>query len=113
MKKMMKNIEPAQILDMEQMVEYRDGQVVSKTLSQNKAVSLTLFAFDKNEEIGTHASGGDALVYLLDGEAKITIEEEEFFLKKGETILMPAGKPHSLWATERFKMVLIVVFPEK
>ncbi|NLM09642.1 MAG: cupin domain-containing protein [Clostridiaceae bacterium] len=110
MKKFIKNIEFSKVLNMEDLVAYQEGQVVSRTLSQGKNVSLTLFAFDKGEEISSHSSSGDALVYLLDGEAEITIGEEVYNVKKGETIVMPAGTPHALLAREQFKMLLIVVF---
>jgi quercetin dioxygenase-like cupin family protein len=106
----MKNIEFSKVLELESLVSYQKGQVVSKTLSQNKAMSMTLFAFDKEEEIGTHASGGDAMVYIMDGAAKITIGKDVFTVKKGETIVMPSGIPHNLVAVEPFKMLLVVVF---
>lgn len=106
----MKNIEFSKVLEMEALVEYREGQVVSRTFAQGKPVSITLFAFAEGEEISSHSSGGDAMVYLLDGKAEITIGEEKFTLKKGETIVMPAGIPHALAAAERFKMLLIVLF---
>ena len=82
----------------------------SRTLAQGKPVSITLFAFDEGEEISSHSSSGDALVYLLDGQAEITVGGEKFNLKKGETIVMPAGIPHALNAVKQFKMLLIVVF---
>ena len=110
MEKLIKNIELAKVLDMAALVNYQEGQVVSRTLAQGKNVSLTLFAFDKGEEISSHASSGDAMVYLLDGAAEITIGEEVFHVKAGETIVMPAGVPHALLAEEQFKMLLIVVF---
>ena len=105
-----KNIEFSKTLEMESLVQYQKGQVVSRTLSQSKALSVTLFAFDEGEEISSHSSDGDAMVYLLDGEALITIGEQKFNIKKGETIVMPAGIPHALLATKQFKMLLIVVF---
>jgi quercetin dioxygenase-like cupin family protein len=105
-----KNIDFSKILEMKALVEYNEGQVVSRTLSQGKNVSVTLFAFDKGEEISSHSSGGDAMVYVLDGNTEITIGEEKFNLKKGETIVMPAGVAHALYAVDRFKMLLIVVF---
>jgi quercetin dioxygenase-like cupin family protein len=105
-----KNIDFSKVIEMESLVDYEEGRVVSRTLSQGKALSLTLFAFDKGEEISSHSSGGDAMVYLLDGEAEITVGEEKFNLKKGETIVMPSGIPHALLASERFKMLLVVVF---
>lgn len=105
-----KNIDFSKVLPLEGLVEYQKGQVVSRTLAQGKSLSLTVFAFDKGEEISSHSSSGDALVYIVDGEAEITIGDEKFLLKKGETIVMPAGVPHALVAKEQFKMFLIVVF---
>ncbi|MFO7660601.1 MAG: cupin domain-containing protein [Candidatus Cloacimonadaceae bacterium] len=109
-KKFLKNIDVETILSMKDLVSYQQGQIVSKTLAQNQAVSLTLFAFDKGEEISTHESGGDALVMALDGEGEITIAGQKYLLKQGESIVMPAQKPHAVYATEQFKMFLIVVF---
>jgi len=83
---------------------------VSRTLSQGKNLSITLFAFDKGEEISSHSSSGDAFVQILDGEAEITIGEQKHILNAGEVIVMPAGVPHALYAKERFKMLLVVVF---
>lgn len=105
-----KNMEFSKVIDFESLVQYQEGQVVSRTLSQGKNVSVTLFAFAKNEEISSHSSGGDALVYILDGQGEITIGEEKFTVKNGESIVMPAGIPHALFAAEPFKMLLIVVF---
>ena len=106
----MKNIDKAQVLVLKDIVEYNDGQVVSKTLAQNEAVSVTLFAFDKGEEISTHRSGGDAMVTCLDGEGKITIDGKDYYLKQGESIVMPAKHPHAVFGKEKFKMLLVVVF---
>lgn len=110
MEKFIKNIDMSTVLNMESLVDYQEGKVVSRTLSQGQNLSLTLFAFDKGEEISSHSSRGDAMVYLLDGEAQITIGEETFNVKKGETIVMPAGIPHALLAKDKFKMLLVVVF---
>lgn len=107
---MMKNYDIATVLTMKEQVAYQPGQVVSKTLAQNDAVSVTLFAFDKGEEISTHESGGDALVLCLDGEGRITVDGVEHILHEGESILMPARHPHAMFGQERFKMLLVVVF---
>jgi quercetin dioxygenase-like cupin family protein len=109
-KHFIKNIDFEVPLNMEGLVDYQEGKVISRTLAQGKNLSLTLFSFDKGEEISSHSSGGDALVYIIDGEAEITIGENKFNVKKGETIAMPAGISHALLASERFKMLLIVVF---
>lgn len=109
-KELIKNIDFRKVLEMESLVDYQEGRVISRTLAQGRTMSMTLFAFDKGEEISTHSAGGDALVYILDGEAEINIGEETFIVKKGETIVMPANVPHSLFAIERFKMQLVVIF---
>ena len=106
---MMKNYDIATVLTMKEQVAYQPGQVVSKTLAQNDAVSVTLFAFDKGEEISTHESGGDALVLCLDGVGRITVDGVEHILHEGESILMPARHPHAVFGQERFKMLLVVV----
>ena len=106
----MKNMEKAKVLTLAEQVEYSDGQVVSKTLQQNAAVSITLFAFDEGEEISTHAAGGDALVVCLDGKGRITIDGVAHTLTAGECIIMPAGHPHAVFAEKRFTMLLTVAF---
>ena len=106
----MKNISKKEVLTLRELVAYQAGQVVSRTLAQNDAVSVTLFSFDKGEEISTHASGGDAFVTCLDGVGRITIDGEEFLLHQGESIVMPAGHPHAVYGQEQFKMLLVVVF---
>ena len=107
---LMKNIDKAEVLVLKDQVTYQQGQVVSKTLAQNDAVSVTLFAFDKNEEISTHESGGDAFVTCLDGVGRITIDGEEYQLHEGESIVMPAKHPHAVYGQEQFKMLLVVIF---
>ena len=109
--KYLKNIETETVLELASLVNYEEGQVVSRTLSQNKAVSVTLFAFAGEEEISTHASDGDAMVTILAGNAKITIGGQIFSLSQGKTIVMPAGIPHAVAADGPFKMMLLVVFP--
>ena len=106
----MKNISKSQVLTLKDEVAYQDGMVVSKTLVQNDAVSVTLFSFDKGEEISTHESGGGAFVTCLDGVGKITVDGIEYILKEGESIVMPAKHPHAVFGEERFKMLLVVVF---
>lgn len=105
-----KNIEKEQILELKEQVSYQPGQVVSKTLVQNQAVSVTLFAFEKDEEISTHESGGDAMVTVLEGTGKFTIDGAEYTVEEGKSIIMPARKPHAVYGQERFKMLLTVVF---
>ena len=112
MEKLIKNIEHGVALPLAEQVEYQTGQITSKTLAQNNRHSLTLFAFEKGEEISSHESQGDAFVIALDGVGRITIDEKEHLLHTGEAIVMPATIPHAVFAEERFKMLLIVSFPE-
>lgn len=110
MSEMMKNIKKAEALTLRDEVAYQEGQVVSKTLAQNEAVSVTLFAFDKGEEISTHESKGDAFVTCLDGVGEITIDGVKHELRQGQSIVMPAKHPHAVHGKEQFKMLLVVVF---
>ena len=110
MSKKMKNIAQSEVLMLKEQIAYQEGQVVSKTLAQNAAVSITLFSFAKGEEISTHASGGDAFVTCLDGVGEVTIDGEKFQLTEGQSIVMPAGHPHAVYGKEQFKMLLVVVF---
>jgi quercetin dioxygenase-like cupin family protein len=105
-----KNLAMAQTLDFADLVTYQPGTVVSRTLAQNKAANVTLFAFAAQEEISSHSSSGDALVIALDGEAKVTIGGAEHTLKTGESIVMPADIPHAVLAITSFKMLLVVMF---
>lgn len=108
--KKLKNIEPATPLILKDLVNYQDGQVVSKTLVQNPNVNITLFAFDKEEEISSHSSHGDAMIYVIDGTASITIGDEKHVVTAGQTIVMPAEIPHAVYAPEAMKFILTVVF---
>lgn len=106
----MKNVSKAEVLTLRDQVAYQSGQVVSRTLAQNEHVSVTLFSFDKGEEISTHESGGDAMVTCLDGVGKITVDGVEHILHEGQSIVMPARHPHAVYGQEQFKMLLVVVF---
>ena len=101
---MYKNIDKQKKLMLKDLVEYQDGQVVSKTLVQNDLVSMTVFSFDKGEEISSHSAGGDAMVTVLEGVGEV------FILEEGETLIMPKGIPHAVFGEEKFKMQLTVSF---
>lgn len=106
-----KNVPHEAALPLADQVQTLPGQIVSKTLAQNSAVSVTLFAFARGEEIGVHDSQGDALVVVLEGVGRFTIDGSDYRVKAGEMIVMPAQKPHAVFAEEGFKMLLTVVFP--
>jgi hypothetical protein len=107
---MYKNIDKQTKLNLKDLVEYQEGQVVSKTLVQNDYVSMTIFSFDKGEEISTHAAGGDAMVTVLEGKGRFTVGDEVFYVEEGETLIMPKDIPHAVYGEERFKMQLTVSF---
>ena len=105
-----KNISKSEVLTLKEQVSYQKGQVVSKTLVQNDYVSMTIFSFDKGEEISTHAAGGDAMVTVLEGKGRFTVGDEVFYVEEGETLIMPKDIPHAVYGEERFKMQLTVSF---
>lgn len=107
---MYKNIEKQIKLQLKDQIDYQPGQVVSKTLVQNDKVSMTIFSFDKGEEISTHAAGGDAMVTVLEGTGRFTVGDEVFSLNESETLIMPKDIPHAVYGEEKFKMQLIVSF---
>ncbi len=91
------------------LVSYQKGAVVSRTMLDKDAGTVTLFAFDAGEGLSEHTTPYDAMVTILDGKAEIKIGGELFLLGEGETIVMPADVPHALRAVERFKMLLVMV----
>ena len=91
------------------LVDYQDSSVVSKEIIKKDTGTVTLFVFDKGQGLSEHTAPFDAFVYILDGEAEISIAGKQHSLKAGETMIMPANKPHSLKAIERFKMLLVMI----
>ncbi len=94
------------------LADYQDGSIVSRTLVNKKAGTVTLFAFDKGQGLSEHTAPYDAVVYVIDGEVDVSISGEKHRVVKDEMIIMPANKPHSLTAVERFKMVLVMIRSE-
>ncbi|MEM2968988.1 MAG: cupin domain-containing protein [Candidatus Bathyarchaeia archaeon] len=99
----------ARAVDLAGLIAYQPNSVVSRTLLDKEAGTVTLFAFDQGEGLSEHTAPYDALVYVLEGEAEAVISGKPVRLKKGELTLMPANKPHALSAVERFKMLLIMI----
>jgi len=97
---------PISLVDL---IDYQKGSVVSRTIVDKAAGTVTLFAFDDGQGLSEHTAPFDALVYNLDGEVEVTISGKEINLKKGEMVMMPANKPHALKATKRFKMLLTMI----
>ena len=90
-------------------VKYREGSVVSRTILKKKSGNITLFAFDKGEELSEHTTPFDAFVYIIEGESKITITGKPQILTKGDMIIMPADKPHAVYDSKQFKMALVMI----
>jgi quercetin dioxygenase-like cupin family protein len=91
------------------LVEYQEGSVVSRTIVNRKAGTITLFAFDLGQTLSEHTAPFDAVAHILDGEAEITISGQVFHLVAGEMIVMPANQPHAVNAAQRFKMLLTMI----
>ena len=97
------------LLKLKDMVAYQDGSIVSKEVINKQTGTVTIFAFDQDQGLSEHTAPFDALVYIIDGNVDISISGEIHRLKKGEMIIMPGGKPHSLKAVEKFKMMLVMI----
>lgn len=91
------------------LTSYQEHSVVSREIVRKPAGTVTVFAFDQDEGLSEHTAPFDALVYLLEGEAEITIDKKSHVLKEGEMIIMPAHKPHALKALTRYKMLLVMI----
>jgi quercetin dioxygenase-like cupin family protein len=108
MKDKQENIQ-AKTIDLAGLTAYQKGSIVSKTLINKKTGTVTLFAFDKGQGLSEHTAPFDAMVYISDGQVRINISGKPFVLNKGQMIIMPASKTHSLEAVKRFKMMLIMI----
>lgn len=103
------DLQHSQVVQVKELVAYQEGAVVSKTIIQQETGTVTLFAFDRGQGLSEHTAPFDAMVYLLEGEAAITISGKPLYLKGGEMVIMPAGEPHALQAVDQFKMLLIMI----
>ncbi len=99
----------AQPIPLADSVAYAEGAVVSKTLLDKKAGTLTLFSFDAGQGLSEHTAPYDATVQILDGEGELTIAGQPVIARPGELVIMPANIPHSVRARQRFKMLLIMI----
>lgn len=99
----------AQVTRLVDLADYQTGAIVSRTVIDKKTGSVTFFAFDEGQGLSEHTAPYDALVYLLDGNAEITISGKVLRLGEGEMVIMPANEPHALRAIKKFKMILVMV----
>jgi len=96
-------------VSLEHLLSYQKGSVVSREIIRNDSGTMTVFAFDKDQGLSEHTAPFDAVIYILDGQAKVVIAGKTHVLKKHQMIIMPAHKPHSLKAIKRFKMLLTLI----
>ena len=99
----------AKVSKVSNLVDYQEGSVVSRTIIDKPAGTLTLFAFAEGQALSEHKAPFDAIVNILDGEAEITISGKRFHLNTGEMIIIPANQPHALKALKKFKMMLVMI----
>jgi quercetin dioxygenase-like cupin family protein len=97
------------VIDLADSVKYQKGSIVSQTYMDKKVGTVTLFSFDKGQGLSEHTAPFDAMVYIVDGKVEIKIAGKKKILVKGQTIIMPANKPHALSAVNKFKMLLIMI----
>ena len=99
----------AEAVDVAKLVEYVDGSIVSRTIADNEAGTLTLFAFDAGQGLSEHSAPYDAIVQIIDGEAELGIGGDLVRAVAGQIVIMPANVPHSVKAAQRFKMLLTML----
>ncbi|MCW4028807.1 MAG: cupin domain-containing protein [Candidatus Bathyarchaeota archaeon] len=99
----------AQAQNLAGLIDYQDGSIVSRTLIDKTAGTVTVFAFDQNQGLSEHTAPYDAMVVALDGEVEVTIAGNPVLLKKGEMTIMPANQPHALMAKTKFKMLIVMI----
>ena len=102
-------VRSAEVKPLVDLLQYQDGSIVSRVLLKNKGGTVTLFAFDVGEGLSEHTAPFDALVVVTEGEAEIEIARERFPVRQGETIILPANRPHAVRAVAKFKMLLIMI----
>ncbi len=98
-----------QVKNLSDLARYQENAVVSSEVIKKDTGTITVFAFDKGQGLSEHTAPFDALVYIIDGQAEVTISGKLFTVKKGEMVIMPANKPHSMKAVEKFKMFLVMI----
>jgi quercetin dioxygenase-like cupin family protein len=99
----------AEASNLQGLIDYQEGSVVSRTIIDKKTGTVTLFAFDKNQGLSEHMTPYDAMVYVVEGVVQVTIAGKPVSLKQGEVTIMPANQPHALIAKSKFKMLLTMI----
>lgn len=102
-------INHSEVFDFAKKVIYSSNGIVSKKIIQKQVGNVSLFAFDKGQELSEHSAPYDALIQVLEGKALIYINKTEFTVNAGESIIMPSNIPHAVKASEPFKMLLTMI----
>lgn len=102
----METIKPAKLKNL---INYQEGSIVSREIIKKPTGTVTLFAFDQGQGLSEHKTPFAALVYLLDGQAEITLSSQKYLLREGEMLIMPTNLPHALYAVKKFKMLLVML----
>ena len=105
----MKETSNSEAVNLNGMITYQRGSVVSRTLIKKQTGTVTLFAFDQGQALSEHTTPFDAIAHIIDGEAEITVSGKVSHVKAGEIIIMPANEPHALKAVKKYKMLLIMI----
>lgn len=105
-------VKPAEVRELGELLKFQDGAIVSRVLLKNQGGTVTFFAFDAGEGLSEHTAPFDALVLITEGEAEVTVAGETFRVRPGETITLPANRPHAVKAVSKFKMLLIMIRAE-
>jgi quercetin dioxygenase-like cupin family protein len=104
-----KNTLKAEATNLKDLIDYQADSVVSRTIIDRQAGTITLFAFDNGQGLSEHTAPYDALFYIIEGEAEVTINSKPLNLKQGEITIMPANQPHAITAVTKFKMLLVMI----
>jgi quercetin dioxygenase-like cupin family protein len=97
------------VFDIQELIDYQVGAIVSQTLVDDESVTITVFAFDDGERLSEHTAPHDAILQVVDGTSRVTVEDEEYEVEAGESIVLPASEPHAVGAVSRFKMILTMI----
>ena len=97
------------VINVEDLLDYQEGAVVSREIIRKETGTVTIFAFDQGEGLSEHSAPFDAMVQVIDGKAEITISGKKNVLERGDMIIMPADEPHALHAVEKYKMILTMI----
>lgn len=107
----MPKVDHAEVFNIEALIRYQESAIVSRVLLKQKTGNVTVFAFDKDQELSEHTAPFDAMVQVIDGKVKVSIDGTPYKLSAGQMIIMPANIPHALYALEKFKMILTMIKP--